>query len=459
MLRTLLSLLVLAALGFAEDFDTFAKAQLKSQNVPGAAVGVIQDGKVIFAKGYGVRDHQSKAPVTSKTIFGVGSVSKSFTATVVASVIDEGKLSWDRPVREYLPWFAMDDPVATQLITVRDMLTHRSGLPRHDFIRFSTYLSREELVRRVRFLPLNHTFREVYQYNNLMFVTAGYLAGVLANSTWEELVQQRIYNPIGMTRSNTSSLDSQKSDDFAKPHSDGKEEEFYVYQKYGVGPNGAVNSCVDDMLKYLQMWLDNGKANGTQILSPAQMSELKRPVSVVNATASYAPGWQIGSYRGHRTIAHGGAITGFRAHVMMLPEKRTAIVAMINDQTGLAQQLVEAQADRILGLEQEKPLRGFEPSSGRKPPQPVPGTKLSRELAAYTGTFHHPAYGNIRVDSNGENLQVRFDAVTVSLKHFHYDTFSSSMGPVRFVLGTSGEVREMHLPLEAAVKPFVFLKQ
>src|SRR5262249_34108864 len=145
-------------------FDAFVARGLTDSNVPGAAVGVIQDGKIILAKGYGVRDRRANQPVTPKTLFALGSVTKSFTAAVVASAIDEGKLAWDRPVREYLPWFRMYDPVATELITVRDMLTHRSGLPRHDFIRFSTHLSREELVRRIRYLEPSRTFRDIYQY-------------------------------------------------------------------------------------------------------------------------------------------------------------------------------------------------------------------------------------------------------------------------------------------------------
>ncbi len=442
----------------AEFEATIAKA-MAQQNVPGLSVGVIQNGQVVLAKGYGVRELTDRQPVTEKTVFGVGSVTKSFTAAVVAAVIADGKLEWDKPVREYLPWFRMQDPVATEYITVRDMLTHRSGLPRHDFIRFSTFLTREELVRRVRYLEPNKTFRDVYQYNNLMFVAAGFLAGVVADSTWEDLVRERIFIPVGMTRSNTSTRDSVKADDFAKPHAGGKEQEFYYYQQFGVGPNGAVNSTAEDMLRYLQMWLDNGKANGQQVLPAEQVAEVFKPVTVVNATASYAPGWQVGSHRGHASISHGGAITGFRAHMILLPEEKAGVVAMINDESGLAGDAAHLAADYVLGLKpRDILLRRAGGNSRRAQPQPVAGAKLSKELGEYAGAYRHPAYGVIRVEQNGDGLVARFDAATVRLKHFHYDTFQTSMGPARFVLNEKGQVREMHLPLEQAVKPFVFLK-
>lgn len=432
---------------------------MREQHVPGAAIGIVKDGKVIYAKGYGVRELKSKQPVTAKTLFAMGSVTKSFTALAVASVIDEGKLDWDKPVREYLPWFRMFDPVATELITVRDMLTHRSGLPRHDFIRFSTHLSREELVRRVRYLEPNKTFRDVYQYNNLMFVTAGFLAGHQAGTTWEELVRTRIYQPVGMTLSTTSVVDSQKSADFARPHSGGEEEKFYVYQTFGVGPNGAVNSCVDDMLKYLRMWLDGGTAQGRTVISKKQFTELWRPVTVVNSTASYAPGWQIGSYRGHASVSHGGSITGFRANVLLLPQERIGIVAMINDETGLAGTLTDRAADLILNLPPApRPGNRTAASRQRASAQSAEGAPPAKKLEEYAGVYEHPAYGRVAVRHESGGLSVRFDALSLNLRHQHYETFQSSQGPVRFVLNEKGQVAEMHLPLEAAVKPLVFLK-
>src|SRR5258708_15103820 len=175
--RILIAFLILtAAAASPAVIDSSVDRAMRELHVPGVAIGIIQDGKVILAKGYGVRELGQSATVTPDTIFAVGSMTKSFTAVTVAAMVDEGKLNWDRPVREYLPWFRMYDPVATELITPRDLLTHRSGLPGHNFIRFSTPLDRAELTRRLRYLEPNRTFRDVYQYNNLMYVTTGLLA-------------------------------------------------------------------------------------------------------------------------------------------------------------------------------------------------------------------------------------------------------------------------------------------
>ncbi len=467
MLRTLAAFLLALSVSLAapvdtarllDGFDAWAENALQRHRVPAAAVGLIQDGKVLLAKGYGYRDLQTKAPATSKTLFATGSVTKSFTAAALATLVDEGKLSWDRPVREYLPWFRLHDPIATELATVRDMLSHRTGLPRHDFIRYSTYLSREELVRRVRYLEPNRTFRDVYQYNNLMYITAGYLGGVLAGTTWEDLIASRIFKPLGMTRSNTSTLDTQKSDDFAKPHLPSPEGPtevpFYVYQKFGAGPNGAVNSSVEDLLKYLQMYLDEGRP----VLSRAQAQELLKPVSVSSPVNGYALGWQAGAYRGAWRFEHAGAITGFRAHAILLPDQRTGIVALINSETNLATELAEALSDRVLGLAtiERKPLPAAPP-----PPRPErrTGTKPSRPMEEYAGVYSHPAFGEVRVEWNTSHLRVRFDATDLWLKHFHYDMFETrDRMLVQFHLDSGGQVRQMHLPLEPAVSPLVFAK-
>lgn len=454
---------------WAAAFDAQAERGLRELHVPGAAVGVVKDGKVLYARGYGVSDPDQRRQVTAQTLFAMGSVTKSFTALVVASVIDQGKLDWDTPVREYFPWFRLYDPIASQAITLRDMLTHRSGLPRHDFLRFSTYLSREELVRRLRYLEPNRSFRDVYQYNNLMYVAAGYLAGLAAGSTWEDLVRERIFAPLGMERSNTSVLDSQQSDNYASPYARGanglpEKQEFYVYQKFGVGPNGAVNSCVDDMLKYLEMYLQGGVANGRRIVSRQQFDQLLRPVTVADSTgAVYSPGWRIDFYRGHRRISHGGAITGFRAAAVLLPDAKTGIVAMINAEENLAQALAATLSDHALGLPPEDHI-GKAVAARNRPRQtgdarqPEAGTRPSRPLGHYAGRYEHPAYGAIRVAVRDQEVVVEFDALQLPLKHFHYDTFMSPIGLARFVLDANGGVRELHLPLEPAVRPFVFLR-
>lgn len=435
---------------------------MREYRVPGVAVGIVTDGKVVHAKGYGLRDTKRHLPVTPGTVFATGSISKSFTALVAAMLVDEGKLEWDRPVREYLPWFRLYDPVATDLVTIRDMLAHRSGMPSYDFIRWAVPLDREELMRRLRYLEPNSTFRSGYRYNNLMYVAAGYLEGVVAGSTWERLVEERIFTPLRMDASNTSVLVSQKSPDHAKPHviNSGQAEEvpFYVYQRFGVGPNGAVNSTLDDMLKYVDFQMEGGKVGGRQLVSTAQLRQLHSPQMVVGDMTTYGLGWNIECYRGHKLVSHGGSITGFTAWMGFLPAENTGIVVLSNAGTGMPTALGRELADHVLGLPPAPRNVPRQESSMRAAPRPE--TPPSHDLMDMAGDYQHPAFGPMRVQADGEGLKLVFPARSVSLKHYHYDVFTSSAGwMVQFQMDSQGEISSVSVPLEPAAKPVVFVRK
>lgn len=453
-----------------QGFDAEVEATMRALNVPGVAVGVIRDGQVVLARGYGVREIGKPDAVDAATVFAVGSMSKSFTTAVMATQVDEGKLDWDRPVREYLPDFRLYDPVATELATPRDLVTHRTGLPRHDFIRMSTYVDRAEVVRRLRYMPPSKSFREGYQYNNLMYVTAGYLSGVIAGSTWEDLVRDRIFVPLGMQRSNTSVKDSARIDNHAMPHvlKDGKPTvtAFYDYQRFGIGPNGAVNSTTDDMLKYLRMHIDHGRAvDGRQVISEAQVKELFTPVTVSGPDTAYALAWDRGQRHGQTFVEHGGAITGFTSQMIVFPDSKTGIVVLNNLGSRLPSLLAWRLADRLLGHAGDDYLASLTATGGgsrgeSKLPARITGTRPTLPLAAYTGNWTHPAYGKVRVDAKDGGLVVHFDAMDLTLKHYHYDTFEvvGWGGLVDFNIGESGKPAQMLLPLEAAVEDFVFTR-
>jgi CubicO group peptidase (beta-lactamase class C family) len=475
LLSLALALLAAVRIGAAtlspSEVDALVAEVMKELQVPGAAVGLIQDGTVVLAKGYGVRDLSGTASVTPKTLFAVGSITKSFTAASCATVVDEGKLAWDTPVREYWSWFRLHDPTATELITLRDLLTHRSGLPRHDFIRMSTPIHRDELLRRLRYLEPSHTFRETFQYNNLMYVAAGFLCADQATMSWEDLVRKRIFEPLAMTGSTVAVKDSQRASDFARPHElfEGKSQptDFYDYQRFGIGPNGAVNSSVEDMLKYLQFYLDRGKADGRQVVTERQFNELLRPVTVAG-DGNYALGWFIDHYRGHRRIAHGGGITGFTANAVLFPESKIGIIVLNNLASPLPQIVTNSIADRVLGLEPQDHLKRFvaERERLRREEKPASeekaGPKPSFELAAYAGKYSHPAFGAIEVRQEGEELSLVFPAWTSRLKHRNFDTFViTRLGDAfaQFQLNSEGKVARLLLPLERAVKPFVFERQ
>ncbi|MGH9201928.1 MAG: serine hydrolase domain-containing protein, partial [Vicinamibacterales bacterium] len=213
LMRLLLALAIACTLraNSLADFDAFAEAVRKGWNVPGAAVAIVKDGKVILSKGYGFRDTAKQLPVTPETLFAIGSITKSFTVVALGTLVDEKKLDWDKRVREYLSDFQLHDAVATERMTPRDLVTHRSGLPRHDMVWYGGSLSRQQMYERLRHLEFSRDFRAQYQYNNLMFMTAGVLAGKVAGSTWEELIRRRILDPLGMRHSNFSVRDSQRA--------------------------------------------------------------------------------------------------------------------------------------------------------------------------------------------------------------------------------------------------------
>ncbi|MBX5494555.1 MAG: serine hydrolase [Bryobacteraceae bacterium] len=451
-----------------EELDAEVEQLRKAGQVPGVAVGIIEDGKLAFSRGYGYRDLERRLPVTENTVFAVGSVTKSFTAATVAILVDEGKLDWDTPVREYLPDFQLMDEVATKLTTVRDMLCHRTGLPRHDFIRFAVPLTREELMRRLRYLEPSASFRSKYQYQNLMYVAAGYLAGHVAGSTWEKLVEDRLFAPLGMTASSTSVLDMQKQPDFARPYfkqgNRAAEVPFYNYQRFGVGPNGAVNSNVVDLAKYVAFHLNEGRVGEKQIISRRQMAEMHRPQIVINEDSTYGLGWSIRRLEDRKLIEHSGSITGFIAWVGFVPQERVGAIVLANlSNTSLPGTIGPRIVRRLL--------------NGTPPPLPLPkpsATPASRNtaekpratthpLSDFVGEYVHPAIGKVRVEQAGGSLQLVFPALTIPLRHVHYDVFEATGSETRgryyqFQMNERGEISTLLAPLEPAVPPMVFEK-
>ena len=479
-----------ASKGNLDGFDDFMSKAMAEFKVPGAAVAVVQDGKIVFAKGYGYRDVARKQPVTGATIFPIASITKSFTVTALGTLVDQGKLDWDKPVREYLPGFRMYDPVATDQLTTRDMVTHRSGLPRHDLMWYSSRFPREQLVERLRYLEPNKPIRSKFQYNNLMFVTAGYLGGRIAGSSWEDLVRQRVLEPLGMMNTKFSSDEARKTPDYALPYRKNRKTEAVSaieFSRWGdVGPAGAMNSSIDDMAKYLLMHVNKGSVGGKQILGRNNADQMQSPQMVIQGSplfaeqseASYGMGLFIETYRGHKHVHHGGNLDGFSLELSFLPNDGIGVVALTNLDGTYLRDLVSYEVyDRLLGLpgidwvrrfrEIERKGRDQELSAdkkgytGRKT-----GTHPTHSLAEYTGQFEHPGYGTmaIRLDSN--KLYMKLNDVERPLEHFHYDTFQVPEDPldsfeklrITFLTSEQGEVATLEANLESNVKEIVFTR-
>jgi CubicO group peptidase (beta-lactamase class C family) len=483
-----------ASRGNLDGFDDFMAKAMTEFKVPGAAVAVVKDGKIVFAKGYGYRDVARKQPVTGATIFPIASITKSFTVTALGTLVDQGKLDWDKPVRQYLPGFRMYDPVATEQLTTRDMVTHRTGLPRHDMIWYSSSFTREQLVERLRYLEPNKPIRSKFQYNNLMFLTAGYLGGRIGGLSWEDLVRQRVLEPLGMTNTKFSSDEARKTPDYALPYRKNRKTEVVSeieFSRWGdVGPAGAMNSSIDDMAKYLLMHVNKGNVGGKQILGKNNADQMQSPQMVIQGSPlfaeqgeeSYGMGLFIETYRGHKHVKHGGNLDGFSLQLSFLPDDGIGVVVLTNLSGTFLRDLVSYEVyDRLLGLgtidwvqrfrEIERKGRDQELTAdkkgytGRKT-----GTHPAHDLAEYTGEFEHPGYGTIaiRLDSTGgaHKLFMKLNDTERPLEHFHYDTFQVPENPldsfeklrITFPTSDQGEVSTLQANLESNVKEIVFTR-
>jgi CubicO group peptidase (beta-lactamase class C family) len=478
-----------------DGLDDFINQTMKDWKVPGLAIAVVQGDKVILLKGYGYRDMEKQLPVTPNTLFAIGSITKSFTVTTLGMEMDEGKVDWDKPVRDYLPTFKMYEPVLTEQMTIRDLITHRSGLPRHDLIWYSSDFSREDLLRRLQYLEPSKPLRTTFQYNNLMFMTAGYIAGQLNGTSWEDAITQRIFAPLGMTGTNFSELDTQNSADFGQPYRKGSDLKAELKRipfdaqcpnRCAIGPAGEINSNVTDMSKYLLFHMNHGKVAGKQLLSEnnsvqmqdAQMVIQGAPAYKENGESSYGMGFFLSTYRGHKTVEHGGNIDGFSANLAFMPADKIGVVVLTNLDGNPVPGIVTMNVfDRLLGLDQVPWNQRFLASEtgGKKAEQEAKdkgysprktGTHPSHDLKDYAGDYSNPGYGILTIEPDGDAFKLTLNKVTRKLEHYHYDVFQVPADPldnfekmkVQFLTDLDGDISSVSMPLEASVKDIIFTR-
>lgn len=471
-------------------FDRWVETVLAEWRVPGLAVGAVKDGQVVLARGYGLRDVEGALPVTSRTVMAIGSNSKSFTAAILGMLVDEGRLDWDRPVREYLPDFQLHDPFATAEMTPRDLVTHRSGLPRHDLMWYGRTFTREELYRRLRFLEPSASFRSRYQYQNLMFMTAGYLAERITGRSWDDLVAERLFQPLGMHSSSTTVDGAIATGDYAYPYVIRNDSVVRIpFRRItNVAPAGAIESSVDDMVKYLQLRIDQGVIDGRRLLSAESEAQMQRPQMVSGGDlrfdevghTQYGLGLGIGTYRGRKTVGHTGGIDGFVSAMSWMPRERIGVMVLTNlsGNNPVPTIVLRQVYDRLLGLEPidwvarqrkldaevwERRQRERESAAAAR----KEGTRPSLPLAAHAGVYEHPAYGTVTVAVDGERLALTLDPLTAALRHYHYDVWEiESSGTVvpfsgraSFGLDLTGAIDRLRLPLEPAVGAIEFVRR
>jgi len=472
-----------------KGFEPFVNATLAEFKVPGVAIAVVKDGKLLYAQGFGFRDVRAGLKVTPRTLFGIGSCSKAFTAVTMGLLVDEGKLDWGRPVRDYLPAFQLSDPIASEMMTPRDLVLHRTGLPRHDKVWYKSPLSRKELFDRLRYLDFSRGIRDVYQYNNLMFMTAGVLVEAVAGMPWEDFARRRVLEPLGMSGTNFSVEDSRKSADFANPYqAKGGEVELIPFCNVdAIAPAGAVNSSAWDMARWILLNLNKGlygEKLDRRLISESVLAQIHTPQIMIPEEqkyaelfyGSYAMGWRVNSYRGHPLVYHGGSIDGFTSLVSMLPKDNIGLVVLNNLESGPINYILAYNIyDRLLGL---KPVdwtartradlasgkAAADKSKADRDKERKPGTQPTHPLKDYSGDFDHPAYGRISVRLEGDRLAADFHGLTYGLTHFHYDTFelhndlASIDAPLMFLMDARGDIGSLEIRLEPAVKEIVFTR-
>ncbi|MGA8165709.1 MAG: serine hydrolase [Candidatus Acidiferrales bacterium] len=457
-----------------QALDSYIQTAMHDGRVPGLAVGIVQNGQAVYVKGFGVRDITTGQPVTPDTLFDIGSCTKAFTAAAVGILVDEGKMHWDDRVDEYIPFFHLYDPLADENVTMRDLLTHRTGMGGTDLLWYGGSFSAEEIIRRVRYIPPEFGFRARFEYQNVMYATAGYAVGQASGGTWQDFVRAHIWAPLGMTGADFSATDAQNAADHATPHDlkDGKVVTIPWRNIDNVAPAGSINAGVKDMTKWIAMQLNDGMANGQQIVSAKSLREMHTPQIVVpqggefdlffpkSLQMSYGMGWFIQDYDGHQIWLHPGDIDGFASLVVLIPEVKTGFVILTNlDHTALRAGLGWHLVDEFLNLPQQDWVAHFQKvadqfsamekraEAGEANPK-HPDTHPSRELAAYAGTYRSKAYGDVVVTLEGDQLQVKFNSFNGTLKHFQYDTFVGDLGEfghprVMFSLDEGGDVSKV----------------
>jgi CubicO group peptidase (beta-lactamase class C family) len=449
---------------------------LKSWHVPGAALAIVKDDQILLLQGFGVRELGQPGRVTLDTVFPIASCTKTFTTLALAMLVDEGKLRWDDPVRKHVDFFHLADPLADANVTLRDLVTHRTGVGRHELLWYRAPWGLEERIHKIGRVKPSTSFRSTFEYQSILFGTAGYAAGKASGKSWRDLIQQRILEPLQMKASFTTSA-ALNSREHASPHRHDRQGEVRVIPWYPItepDPAGSINASAAELIKFLRLQLGNGVWRGKQLVSAASLKETHSPQMVVRfddyvrlmnpdtLQLSYGMGWIIQDYRGQLLLMHGGAIDGFRAHFTLVPGARLGFVLLNNlDGTQMNLAVSNTLVDRLLGLPykdwntyykdiQEGEKKQNEDRVKKMRRAQHQGTKPSRSLAAYTGSYYEPAYGQARVTLDKDVLILHWGVLKCPLEHFHYDTFLVNDdlvhlidAPVVFSLGADGEVAAM----------------
>ncbi|MGE0363082.1 MAG: serine hydrolase [Vicinamibacterales bacterium] len=457
-------------------FDALVAQAVREWRTPGLAIAVVKDGEVVFARGYGVPRLGGAEAVDDRTLFAVGSTTKAMTAAAVAMLVDEGRLRWDDRVIDHLPWFALADPYVTREVRIRDLLTHRAGVPNTDLLWYEQPTPGREIIARLRDVPLESSFRSHFTYQNVMYAAAGEVVAAVSGQPWAEFVRTRIFTPLGMTGTipTAATLDAQPN--VAAPHYeiDGAVTAIRNASVDTVAPAGSVWSSVGDMAEWLRMLLAGGTTRGGQrLLSAKAIGELFAPQTMVGEDGfyptarltkphwtTYGLGWFQADYGGEKVDFHTGSIDGMVAIAGLIRDRGLGVYVLANlDHAELRHALMYTVFDRYLGQparDWSAEFRGLygelartaAAERARAEAARVTGTSPTLPLDRYAGSYRSPVFGTVTVTREGAGLHLRYGTgFSGSLEHWHYDTFRAvwearwrGTSPATFSLDARGRV-------------------
>lgn len=466
--------------GKAEDLEEYIENSRQLFEVPGLAVGIIKDGKVVMNRGFGFRNASSREKADSLTVFGIASCSKAFTAACLAILVEDGALNWEDRVTDHYPDFQLYDSCATDQMQIQDLVCHRSGLQTFDgdLLWYGTTYTREEVVTRIRNREPSYSFRSHFGYQNVMYIAAGEVIKKASGKTWDEFIAERIFSPLGMSSSSTTNQGFNSSMNVAYPHIAGEPLEFLNYDNSG--PAASINTCSDDLLKWVSLMLNKGSHGDQAVFSEDQYYKLTAPHTLLSAGRAekiggrhfyaYGLGWFLHDYQGRKIIQHGGGLPGFHSKVVLVPEDNLGFIIIANQLSGLVEALYEKILEHYLSetqtdwaakyrqseraREEATDLREQETTAARKT-----GSSPSLKLKAYGGTYEDVLYGKARVDFTNQSLQLTLlpskKLFTAELKHWEDDVFRFTFndpflpdGYIHFKLNESKEVTAFTIDLK-----------
>jgi CubicO group peptidase (beta-lactamase class C family) len=473
-----------------EGFDEYMAKVLKDWNGPGIGVGIVIGDKLVFAKGYGYRDYEKKLPFTPATVCPIASNTKLFTAVAAGMLVEEGKLTWDKPVRDSVPTIRFNNETLNNTVTLRDMLSHRTGITRHDTIWYKSDFTRKELFDRLKYLEPQEPMRQAFLYNNLMFAGVGYMIELQSGKTWEQFVRNRILEPLDMRSTGYTIAEMVKAPDHGVGFTE-KRDSFELYRLpyyediEGVAPCGAIVSNIEDLSHWVIALMNDGIYRGKQVLPADVLKQTLQPAIGLPNTAAeqrgfwevlnaaYGMGRQTASYRGHLITYHGGDLPGFHSQVSFMPREKIGVIVFVvgNHTAPLYNYVTYNVYERLLALDQTPWIqRGLDirlkgkaagtQARTRAGEDRVPNTRPSHALADFVGEYENPAYGVLKIGLTGTELQFDFHKMKMPMAHFHYDRFDTpddeqdGKWSVNFRTNPQGDVEQAVMSLDEAEATF-----